>query len=265
MPERLPLSVFIIAKDEEDRIPRAIESVRDWADEVIVVDGGSGDGTVAVCEALGARVYFHAWRGYGPQKAHAETLCRNRWLLNIDADEEVTPELAAEIRRLFAGEGPALPAYRVTVAMRMRFARVHHRLAPNNSPIRLYDRERAGFRDHPIHDSVVFHDGREGKVGRLRHVAWHRSFRSYPHAIDKLNLYSTMQAQDLLRKGKVPSGARLVTEPFFAFFKMYLLRRYFLYGVEGWTEAVIYAFWRTMRLAKAREMARGERGPAAPE
>lgn len=256
MAERLPLSVFIIAQDEEDRIPRAIESVRDWVDEVIVVDGGSEDGTVAVSESLGARVVHNPWPGYGPQKAFAETLCRNRWLLNLDADEEVTPELADEIRALFAKGEPPLPAYRITVAMRLRFARAHHRLAPNNAPIRLYDREKLGFRDHPIHDSVVFRDGQEGAVGKLRHVVWHRSFRSYAHAIDKLNRYSSMQAEDLVRKGKVPVGVRVVVEPLFAFVKMYLLRRYFLYGVEGWTEAIIYAFWRTMRLAKAREMAR---------
>jgi len=74
-PDRLPISVFIIAKDEADRIPYAIKSVRDWVSEVIVIDSGSEDETVAVSEALGARVLFHSWEGYGPQKVYGETLC----------------------------------------------------------------------------------------------------------------------------------------------------------------------------------------------
>ena len=90
MTDKLPLSVFIIAVNEADRIALTINSVRDWADEVIVIDSGSTDDTVAVAESHGARVVFNEWNGYGPQKVFGETLCRNDWLLNLDADEEVT-------------------------------------------------------------------------------------------------------------------------------------------------------------------------------
>ncbi len=91
MTDRLPLSVFIIARDEADRIARPIESVIGWVDEVIVIDSGSTDETVAVAEQLGARVIRNDWPGYGPQKRFGEDQCRNDWLLNLDADEEVTP------------------------------------------------------------------------------------------------------------------------------------------------------------------------------
>ena len=90
MTDRLPLSAFIISKNEADRISRPIKSVIDWVDEVIVVDSGSTDDTVAVAERLGARVVHHEWKGYGAQKRHGEDQCRNHWLLNLDADEEVT-------------------------------------------------------------------------------------------------------------------------------------------------------------------------------
>ncbi|MEP2437055.1 MAG: glycosyltransferase, partial [Roseibium sp.] len=83
MTRHLPISVFIIAKDEADRIGRTITSVRDWVDEVIVIDSGSSDGTVAVAEQLGARVLENAWPGYGPQKRFGEDQCRNDWLLNL--------------------------------------------------------------------------------------------------------------------------------------------------------------------------------------
>ena len=89
-----PISVFIIAHNEEDRIGRAIRSVESFADEVIVVDSGSTDDTVRIAESFGARVIANAWPGYGPQKRFAEEQCRNDWLFNLDADEAATPALA---------------------------------------------------------------------------------------------------------------------------------------------------------------------------
>lgn len=99
---RLPLSVFIIAQDEADRIVPTIESVIEWVDEVIVIDSGSKDGTVDKAAAAGARVIYNPWPGYGAQKRFGEDHCRNSWVLNIDADERVTPELAKEIQALFS-------------------------------------------------------------------------------------------------------------------------------------------------------------------
>ncbi len=105
---KLPISAFIIAQDEEDRIGRAIESVRTWTAEVIVVDSGSRDRTRAVAAELGASVVEHAWPGYGLQKRFAEDLCSSEWLFNLDADEEVTETLEREIRALFERGGAAL-------------------------------------------------------------------------------------------------------------------------------------------------------------
>src|SRR3712207_9123950 len=93
----LPLSVFIIAHDEADRIGDTIRAVRDLTDDLLVVDSGSTDGTQAAAEALGARVIFNPWPGYGPQKRFAEDRCRHDWLLNLDADEPVPPAPKAEI------------------------------------------------------------------------------------------------------------------------------------------------------------------------
>src|SRR3954462_15727335 len=94
----LPLSVFIIAQDEADRIGDAIRAVRDLTDDLVVVDSGSSDGTQAVAAALGARVIHNPGPGYGPQKRFAEDQCRHPWLLNLDADEVVPPHLNNEIR-----------------------------------------------------------------------------------------------------------------------------------------------------------------------
>lgn len=111
-----PLSIFIIAQNEADRIGRTIEAARALSDDIVVVDSGSSDGTQALAVSLGARVIFNAWPGYGQQKRFAEDQCRHDWLLNLDADEVVPPDLAAEIVALFAKGSPASDAYKVRIA-----------------------------------------------------------------------------------------------------------------------------------------------------
>lgn len=253
---KTPVSVFIIAKNEADRIGAAIGSVRDWVDEVIVIDSGSEDDTVALSERLGARVVFNEWPGYGPQKVFGEGLCRNDWLLNIDADEEVSGELGAEIRALFEDGGPACQAYTVPVLPLYPFQDRGHPWTAFHHPIRLYDRRHAGFKDSVVHDSVIMHDG---KVGHLRGMLVHRSFRSLTHHVEKANEVSLVRARDLVERGRDPSALSLLLVPLFAFFKSYILRREFVNGVDGIVISHMYAFQRFIRLAKARELNRLKR------
>lgn len=247
----LPLSIFIITKNEADRLPKTLESIKDLSDDVVVVDSGSTDETVTVAEKSGARVVFNPWKGYGPQKCFAETLCKHHWLLNLDADEALSTELAWEIRELFANGAPTEAAcYALDIRMVLPHESRPRLFAANNVVKRLYDKRRAGFKDSPVHDSVVV---REGQVARLKHPVLHRSFRGLTHEVEKINRYTSMQAEDFRKKGKRPFALRLLTEPITAFLKAYFLRRYFAYGVEGFTQSIVYAFSRTLRLAKARE------------
>lgn len=249
MSSTLPISVFIIALNEADRIPLAIRSVRDWVDEVIVIDSGSGDDTVAVAESLGARVTFNEWSGYGPQKVFGEGLCRNDWLLNLDADEEITPGLAAEIRDAFATT-PAHSAWKLRILPVHPYRDTGHPWTSTQDPVRLYRKSRAGFKDSPVHDSVVV---RDGTVGRFRGMVNHRSFRSLEDHVAKANRYSSAQAEDLYRRGRKPSSLALVVLPLLAFFKQFILRREFVNGIDGVVISHMYAFQRFIRLAKARE------------
>lgn len=255
---RLPISVFIIAKNEVDRIPAAILSVRDWVDEVIVIDSGSEDDTVQVSEALGARVMFRAWTGYGEQKVYGESLCRCDWILNIDADEEISPALRDEIAALFqTGEPAGCIAYRLPVLPLYPFQTSGHPWTVTNFPVRLYRKDKAGFSTSTVHDSVIV---REGKTSCLRGMLVHRSYRSLAHHVDKVNFYSSAQAEDLFRKGRNPSGLVLLLTPVFAFFKQFILRREFINGIDGVVVSYMYAFHRFIRLAKTRERFRTERG-----
>ncbi len=252
MRQRLPLTVTIIAQNEADRIHHTIASVRPWVEEVLVVDSGSTDNTQELAEMAGATVVFHAWKGYGPQKIFAEQLAQYDWILNLDADEAVSPALRDELMALFAeGAEPEKAAYRFPIRTIFPWDTQPRWGAPRNDPPRLYDRTRAGFKDSTVHDSVVVRDG--SKPGKLKGAAWHRSFRSYHHMLEKINRYSSMQAADMLARGKCPSSLRLVVEPLFAFGKAYFQRRYIWFGLDGFIESVIYAFARFIRLAKARE------------
>ncbi len=249
MTAKLPLSVFIIAKNEADRVPLTIGSVRDWVDEVLVIDSGSDDDTVKVAEFMGAQVTFNEWKGYGPQKVFGERLCRNDWILNLDADEEITPELAREIQDLFAGE-PPYSAYRLHILPLHSFQEKGHKWTATQKPVRLYRKSRAGFKDSSVHDSVVVHSG---ATGALKGMVNHRSFRSLAHHVEKVNSYSSAQAENLHRRGRNPSWIELAIVPVFAFLKQYLLRREFVNGIDGVIISYMYAFQRFIRLAKTRE------------
>lgn len=251
--KKLPISVFIIAKNEADRIPVVIRAVREWVNEVVVIDSGSDDDTVAVSESLGARVEFNAWRGYGPQKVFGESLCRNAWLLNLDADEEISPGLAVEMQDLFASGEPVCAAYTLPILPLYPFQETGHPWTAFHHPVRLYRKDKAGFKDELVHDSVVV---REGKVGHLKGMVLHRSFRSLAHHVEKVNGYSSAQAEVLASRGRNPGLLALLFTPVFAFFKQYLLRREFVNGVDGIVVSYMYAFQRFIRLAKTRERQR---------
>lgn len=248
--KKLPISVFIIAKNEADRIGTAIRSARDWVDELHVIDSGSEDGTVQLSQELGAQTHFRAWTGYGPQKVYGETLCRNNWVLNLDADEEISPQLRDEIIALFEKAEPACSAYRMQRTELYSFHDRPHPWAPTSDWVRLFRKDRAGYKDSTVHDTVVV---RQGKTGRLRGRFWHRSFRSFRHHVDKVNSYSSAQAEDRFRKGRNPSWLTLLFTPPLAFLKCFILRREFVNGIDGVLISYMYAFQRFIRLAKTRE------------
>jgi glycosyltransferase involved in cell wall biosynthesis len=240
------LSCCIIAHNEGDRIERCIHAVKDIVDEIVVVDSGSTDDTVARCQALGAKVTFHAWDGYGPQKRFAEDCASNDWILNLDADEVVTPELAREIATLMRAPERLLPAYRfkqVTVYPGKERPRLW---ADYHNYVRLYDRRRVRFRESRVHDTV---DTKNFPVGQLEGVAWHYSWRSIQHVRQKLESYTNLQAKEL-KKSRRSVLMRLPTEYPVLFFRYYVLRRNITGGLTGLRIAHEIARARTRRLLK---------------
>ncbi|UZF94657.1 glycosyltransferase family 2 protein [Bosea sp. NBC_00550] len=242
-----PLSIFIIAQNEADRIGRTIEAARALSDDIVVVDSGSTDGTQALAESLGARVIFNSWPGYGRQKRFAEEQCRHDWLLNLDADEVLPPDLVAEIAALFT-RGPAADAYKIRIAEIFPGEKAPHRFAYALAPVRLYRKSWGRYSLSPVHDRVDLQPGT--KVGRLKGTVHHFSVRSLGEQMEKLNAYSDAQADDLDARGETLSAFRLVAEFPANFFKAYIGRRHALRGVYGFMTAMNYAFYRYLRVAK---------------
>lgn len=243
-----PLSIFIIAQNEADRIARTIEAARGLSDDIVLVDSGSTDGTQALAEALGARVIFNAWPGYGQQKRFAEEQCRHDWLLNLDADEVVPPDLAAEISALFAAGAPPKDAYKVRIAEIFPGEGAPHRFAYALAPVRLYRKSKGRYSASPVHDRVDLLP--DARIGRLRGTVHHFSVRSLGEQMDKLNAYSDAQADDLDARGGTLSVFRLVAEFPANFLKAYIGRRHALRGIYGFMTAMNYAFYRYLRVAK---------------
>lgn len=243
-----PLSIFIIARDEADRIGRTIEAVRTLSDDIVVVDSGSTDGTQDVAARLGARVIFNEWPGYGQQKRFAEEQCRHDWLLNLDADEVVPTDLAAEIEALFAAGPPGADAYKMRIAEIFPGEGAPHRFAYALAPVRLYRKSKGRYSPSPVHDRVDLSPG--AQVAKLKGTVHHYSVRSLGEQMDKLNGYSDAQADDLDARGATLSVFRLVAEFPANFLKAYIGRRHALRGVYGFMTAMNYAFYRYLRVAK---------------
>ncbi len=255
----IKISAFIIAKNEASRITRAINSVKDIADEVIVIDSGSTDDTVKIAQKLGAKVVFNEWPGYVKQKSFGEKLCKHDLIINIDADEELTQELQKEIKDLLERDVLKHKIYKMNVVILHRKDKIARFLAPANLVVRMYNRKFASFTNNTkttTHDSVTFnHDVKVSSddIYNFKNPVYHRSGTSIEQLINKANFYSSQQANDMLSLGRKPSIFRIIFELPMCFFKAFIIRRYFVFGIEGFVDSVIFAFARFARLAKTRE------------
>jgi len=240
-----PLSCCIIARNEGDRIGDCIRAVQGLVDEVVVVDSGSTDDTVTVSEALGARVIHHDWPGYGPQKRYSEDCAAHDWILNLDADEIVTPELYAEIKALMASP-PRLNAYRFRIKNVYPGQAKPRLWADYHNYVRLYDRRVVRFRESLVHDTV---DTKSERVGQLEGAVMHFSARSYEHIRAKLDSYTNLQAK-VLKKPAWQIWLRLPFEYPLVFLRYFLFRCHFTGGRDGLYSSHLAAEARLNRLLK---------------
>jgi glycosyltransferase involved in cell wall biosynthesis len=254
-----PVSVTIITRDEAAHIEACVASVA-WAAEVLVVDCGSTDDTVARARAAGARVIVRDWPGYSEQKNFAAAEAAHDWILSVDADERVTPELAAEIRATLAAHagisGCRVP--RVTWHLG-RWIRTTDWYP--DYQLRLYDRRRARWVPRHVHESVQA----DGAVSVLTQDLQHLAYRDLTHHHQTMDRYTTLAAAEMLERGRRASLLDLTLHPWAAFLRNYVLRRGMFDGIPGLIISAMNAYYVFLKFAKlwARQHAAAGNGGGA--
>ncbi len=230
------ISVAIITHNAADELDRCLSSVA-FADEVVVLDQDSSDHTAEVCARHGASLHQTRWLGFGPTKAKAAALCRNDWVLSVDSDEEVTPQLRAAIEALPADPAPA--AFAVNRLSRFLGHWIRHCGWHPDWVVRLFDRRRAGFNDKPVHESVEV----RGETGRLDGLLHHYTYETMEQYIEKLNRYTSLAAEEMHARGRRVSLVAAIVRAKAAFFRMFFLQGGILDGPAGWVLCLASAFY----------------------
>lgn len=246
------LSAIVITRNEAGNIGECLDSLA-FCDERIVVDCGSTDSTVEIARAKGARVEFHEWRGFGPQKNHALALAAGTWVLSIDADERVTAELAAAIEAAIAdADADAWEFPRLSSFCRRQMR--HSGWYPDYV-LRLFRRGKARFDDVIVHERVIC----SGVVKRLHQPLIHHPVLRLEDALSRMDRYSTASAQAIVASGRKVSFLTGIGHGLYSFLRSYVLRAGFLDGAEGFLLAVANAEGSYYRYMKAWLAARERR------
>src|ERR1700744_4849989 len=254
---RKTLSVAIITWNEEANLERTLGSVA-WADEIVVVDSGSSDGTPEIARRFGCRFFHEEWKGFAAQKNSALEKCVSDWILSLDADEALSDQLATEVRKLLEKKTPldgyALRRRNLFLGRWMRFGGFYP-----DPKLRLFRRGAAEFEARPVHETIHF----VGQAGRLKGDMVHDAYPTLAASIAHMHRYSTPGAQQAVSNGKAGralSGfvVNVVVNPLATFVYNYFLRLGFLDGREGLLLHLYHSVYVSWKYAKAWEQARSE-------
>ena len=244
----MKVTVTVITRDEAANIGAALQSVS-WADEIVVVDSGSTDETVAIARPLATRVEVRDWPGYSAQKNYAAEIASNDWILSIDADERVTPELATEIRDLLTGT-PSSRGYRIPRVAWYLGRWIRSTDWYPDYQLRLYDRRAGKWNGRRVHESIDL----QGTPGQLRHELQHYAYRDLSHHLATIDRYTTLAAEQWLVEGRTTNGFELYIHPRLAFLRNYLLRGGIRDGEAGLLVSHLNAYYVFLKLAKLWEL-----------
>ena len=246
------LSAFVTTFNNGRTLAACLQSVS-FADEIVVLDSFSTDETMEIAERFGARSFQHKFMGYGPQKQMALDKTTHEWVLLLDADEVLSPELQREIRNLLA-KGPDAAGYEIP-RLEQQYWRMCKRSVRLNRYLRLFRRDRGRLSDMPVHAAPKV----DGRVERLEEVLYHFGETDIHTKVDKLNHYSTGLVADKVRKGRRANPFICVVYPPLYFVRSYIFKRGFTNGWIGFFNSVIVSFYVFLKYAKLYEHAQFER------
>jgi glycosyltransferase involved in cell wall biosynthesis len=249
------LTVTVITRDEAANIGAALESVS-WADEIIVIDSRSTDETVDIARRHATRVEVRDWHGYSEQKNYAAALASNDWILSLDADERVTPALAAEIQALLR-RGPGARGYRISRVTWYLGRWLHGTDWYPDYQLRLYDRRAGRWNSRKVHESFEL----DSTPGRLRHHLEHYAYRNVSDHISSIDHYTTLAAEQWAEEGRRTNVVELAIHPPVAFVRNYILRFGFTNGVAGFLVSTLNSYYVFLKLVKLWELQHSWRRP----
>jgi glycosyltransferase involved in cell wall biosynthesis len=249
-PSPISLSVLIRTMNEADRLARTLRAAQPLGAEIVVIDAGSKDDTIAIARAHGAVVIENPWPGFGPQRRFGEDQCRNDFIFSLDADEVLTEQIVAEIRGQFLRESPPR-----LMIVRKAVVFPHRERPPPwafcHEQVLIYDRRIARTGLNPNWDKLEI--SASDQPVRLRNPLWHFSLRDLHHAISKALMVAQLAADTSPLRSRLWLAMRLPLEFPIAFLKYYFLRRYFLAGLDGLVYGIVGAFSRFIRIAMMAE------------
>ena len=243
------LSVGLITCNEEKNLERTLRAVKDIAGEIVIIDNGSSDRTVEIAQSFGANVYREEWKGFGPQKNSVIDKCKGNWILFIDADEEITPELKNRIHDITTKQIPLYDAYRI------RFRSICFGKKIKYGGWSYYStclfRNGAGrYENKQVHEDFLT----SAAVGTIKEYINHHTYRDLEEYFEKFNSYTSKLARQYDEKGKRKSVLSIYCSAKFAFFKSYILKLGFLDGYEGYLLAKVGSMYHFIKYSKLREM-----------
>lgn len=238
------LSAVIITKNEEKNIRDCLESVK-WSNEIVILDSGSIDNTVRICREYGCKVIESEWFGFGPTKQLAVNSASHEWILSLDADERVSPQLQSSIKEIISNK-ESLEGYRVNRDSYYLGKLIRFSGWQNDRPLRLFKKERGRFNDSTVHESVLL----DGRTGQIKASLLHYSYPDLETHLDKINRYTMLGAQKLFEQNRKASLPGALVRGIFKFLKMYIIKAGFLDGLYGLVLAIISSFGVSLKYFK---------------
>ncbi|MBI4776427.1 MAG: glycosyltransferase family 2 protein [Deltaproteobacteria bacterium] len=241
------VSVIIITHDEERNIADCLDSVK-WAGEVLVVDSHSADRTLELCRQRGAKVYVETWKGYAAQKNSALDKAEKTWVLSLDADERVTPELVEEIREVLHRSN-SMDGYSIPRKNHFAGHWIRHGGWYPDRTLRFFRRNRGRFEERAVHEKVVI----QGKTSDLQNPILHYTYRDISDFLRRSDRYSSLSAREYATR-RITGPLRMLGHAMYTFLDMYVFKLGFLDGYYGFLLACLYSHYTFAKYAKLKEL-----------
>ena len=248
------LSAAIITLNEENNLKRTLPTIKELADEIVIIDSGSTDNTKEIAEKFGAKFIYNQWQGYGQQRNFAFSKCSGDWILCIDADEAISPILYDKIKKIINSSNTGDKVFSIN-RFGVCFGKlIKYGMFRNSFAVRLFQKNTGIFNDNTVHEQFITNY----KIHKLpnKYFILHYSYDTMDDYLDRFNKYTTSGAIDCERKQKTKITFKIIFSSFFTFFKFYFFKLGFLDGVEGLVLSKMSAVYPMIKYFKVRERRR---------